>query len=228
MTERVAVITGGAGELARAIASALESDGFRVRAPDRATLDVTVPEQVRDYFAAIEHLDLLINNAGRARGRALRHRCRKTDWDAVVSTNLRGAFLCSQAAGLKMMRQRSGHIINIGSFSARFGTCGQSNYAAAKAGLIGLTQSMARELGKRSVRVNCVLPGFLETKFTADMSDEMKQRALQNARTGEVQHRRGRGPLHRVSGHDAAGLRAGFSARFAHRPGRENRIEIRG
>ncbi len=77
-----------------------------------------------------------------------------------------------------------GAIINLGSFSARFGTIGQPNYAAAKAGLIGLTQSMARELGKRNVRVNCVLPGFLETKFTADVSEEAKQRILHTHELG--------------------------------------------
>ncbi len=184
MAERVAVITGGAGELAQETARALEQEGFRVLAPDRAALDVTAPAQVRDYFAALECLDLLINNAG-ARADALCASMAETDWDSVIATNLRGAFLCSQAAGLKMMRQRSGHIVNIGSFAARFGTVGQSNYAAAKAGLFGLTQSMARELGKRGVRVNCVLPGFLETKFTADMPAKMKARSLQMHELGK-------------------------------------------
>lgn len=177
MSERVAIVTGGNGDLAQAIVRALESGGVRVHAPGRNLLDVNSPESVQRFFAGIERVDLLINNAG-LRADVVSAKMSKTDWDAVLSTNLRGAFLCAQAAGLKMMRQRTGHIVNIGSFSAGFGTFGQSNYAAAKAGLIGLTQSMARELGKRNVRVNCVLPGFLETKFTADMPDEAKQRAL--------------------------------------------------
>ncbi|MEP6820819.1 MAG: SDR family NAD(P)-dependent oxidoreductase [Chthoniobacterales bacterium] len=178
MSERVAIVTGGNGDLARAIVPALEREGVRVHAPGRELLDVNSPESVLEFFAGIEQIDLLINSAG-LRADVVSAKMSAADWDAVLSTNLRGAFLCAQAAGLKMMRQRSGHIVNIGSFSARFGTFGQSNYAAAKAGLVGLTQSMARELGKRNVRVNCVLPGFLETKFTADMPDEAKLLALQ-------------------------------------------------
>lgn len=178
MSERVAIITGGKGELARAIGQALGNDGVRVQLPGRDLLDVNSPESVQRFFAGIEQIDLLVNNAG-LRADVVSARMAESQWNDVLSTNLRGAFLCAQAAGLKMMRQRSGHIVNIGSFSARFGTSGQSNYAAAKAGLIGLTQSMARELGKRNVRVNCVLPGFLETAFTADLSAEAKERALQ-------------------------------------------------
>ncbi|MGI8436877.1 MAG: SDR family NAD(P)-dependent oxidoreductase [Chthoniobacterales bacterium] len=178
MSESVAVITGGEGELARAIAEELRAGPMQVLAPGRDALDVASPESVKKFFDALERVDLLINNAG-CRADVLCAKMTEAEWDEVVSTNLRGAFLCSQAAGLKMMRRRSGHIINIGSFSARFGNFGQSNYAAAKAGLIGLTQSIARELGKRNVRVNCVLPGFLETKFTADMPDDAKLRAQQ-------------------------------------------------
>ncbi len=178
MSERVAIITGGKGDLAQAIARELKAAGARAETPGREALDVAAVGSVQAYFAKFERVDLLINNAG-FRADAVCARMSEEEWATVVSTNLRGAFLCAQAAGLKMMRQRRGHIVNIGSFSARFGTSGQSNYAAAKAGLIGLTQSMARELGKRNVRVNCVLPGFLETKFTADMPDEAKQRALQ-------------------------------------------------
>ncbi len=184
MSERVAIVTGGEGELARAITQALESSGLHVQAPGRDLLDVDSPESVQNFFGGISQIDLLVNNAG-LRADAVSAKMSESDWDAVLSTNLRGAFLCAQAAGLKMMRQRSGHIVNIGSFSARFGPCGQSNYAAAKAGLIGLTQSMARELGKRNVRVNCVLPGFLETKFTAEMADEVKESARQMHELGQ-------------------------------------------
>jgi 3-oxoacyl-[acyl-carrier protein] reductase len=99
-------------------------------------------------------------------------------WDRVVDVNLRGAFLCSQAAALMMAKQRAGHVINIGSFSARFGTFGQANYSAAKAALIGLTQSLAKELGRRNVRANCVLPGYLDTKFVAHVPAEARERIL--------------------------------------------------
>ncbi|MDQ3119812.1 MAG: SDR family oxidoreductase [Verrucomicrobiota bacterium] len=175
MSERVAVITGGGGDLADEMAPALRALGIEVHAPGRDLLDVTSSESARAFFAELERIDLLINNAGTRRD-VLCAKMTEEDWDAVQNVNLRGAFLCSQAASLKMIKQRSGHIINIGSFSARFGNFGQTNYAAAKAGLIGLTQSLARELGKRNVRVNCVLPGFLETKFTSNVPADAKER----------------------------------------------------
>ena len=178
MGEAVAIITGGEGDLARALAQTLADAGLRVNAPSHALLDVADPASIEKYFDAFERIDLLINNAA-IREDAFTSRMSESQWNAVLRTNLRGAFLCAQAAARKMMMQRSGHIVNIGSFSARWGNAGQANYAAAKAGLIGLTQSMARELGKRNVRVNCVLPGFLETKFTAAMKPEFKQRALE-------------------------------------------------
>ena len=178
MSERVAAITGGAGDLARIIAEKLDAEGVRVHAPGRAELDVTSEESVQEFFARLGRIDLLINNAG-SLADVVCAKMSEAEWDAVLATNLRGAFLCSQAAALKMMHQRCGHIINIGSFAPRAGTFGQTNYAAAKAGLIGLTESMARELGKRNVRVNCVSPGFLETKFTASMPAEAVERTRQ-------------------------------------------------
>ncbi len=183
MNGRVAVITGGEGDLAGCIVSALHETGTEVHAPGRAALDVTSPESVQAFFAGIDQIDLLINNAG-TREDAVCAKMSEEQWDRVIASNLRGAFLCSQAVAMKMVKQRAGHIINLGSFSARFGTFGQPNYAAAKGGLIGLTQSMARELGKRNVRVNCVLPGFLETKFTGDVSEEAKQRILHTHELG--------------------------------------------
>ncbi|CAN5515965.1 3-oxoacyl-[acyl-carrier-protein] reductase [soil metagenome] len=171
MEQRVAVITGGAGELAQRVAEKLKASGRQVHTPGRESLDVTNEESVLAFFEQLERVDLLINNAG-MRQDALSARLSESAWDDVMAVNLRGAFFCARVAGIKMMRQRSGHIINIGSFAPRAGTLGQTNYAAAKAGLIGLTQSLARELGKRNVRVNCVSPGFLETKFVAEMSPE--------------------------------------------------------
>jgi 3-oxoacyl-[acyl-carrier protein] reductase len=97
------------------------------------------------------------------------------DFDTVLKVNLKGAFQISQAALQSMARRRSGHIIFIGSNSARWGNAGQANYAAAKAGIIGLTHSLAKEYGGRNIRVNCVLPGLLETKMTAHLSEEIKQ-----------------------------------------------------
>ncbi len=175
MSERLAIITGGEGDLAGALATILRAEGMEVRAPGRGELDVTDVGSVHSYFAGIHRLDLLINNAG-TREDAICAQMTEVQWDAVMASNLRGAFLCAQAASRIMVARRRGHIVNIGSFSARAGTVGQANYAAAKAGLIGLTQSLARELGRRQVRVNCVLPGFLETKFTADVSPAVKER----------------------------------------------------
>lgn len=184
MSERVAVITGGHGDLARGIGAALGNNGFQVHFPEKRILDVTEPESIRAFFSRLERVDLLINNAG-AREDSTIAKMTEAAWDRVVTINLRGAFLCSQAVSMKMIAQRSGHIINIGSFSARFGNFGQTNYAAAKAGLIGLTQSLAREMGKRGVRVNCVLPGFLETKFTASVPAEIKKQISQTHELGK-------------------------------------------
>ena len=105
-------------------------------------------------------------------------RMEEADWDAVVDTNLKGAFLCTRAAARRMMIERDGSIIQIGSYSALNPPIGQSAYAASKAGLIGLTKSLAKELGPRNIRVNCVLPGFLETRLTTDLSEEARSAAL--------------------------------------------------
>ena len=120
---------------------------------------------------------MLINNAG-ITGDKLFARLEEADWDAVLDTNLKGAFLCTRAAARRMMTQRDGSIIQIGSYSALNPPIGQSAYAASKAGLIGLTKSLAKELGPRNIRVNCVLPGFLETRLTTDLSEEARSAAL--------------------------------------------------
>jgi len=171
------VITGGQGDLAVAMVDALRREGYGVVAPGRDELDVTSASSVKDYFSPISSLDLLINNAGLTRD-IVHTNLTEADWDLVVDTNLKGSFLCSQAALKIFCRQNAGHIINIGSFSGKCPPIGQTNYAAAKAGLIGLTQSLAKEYGKRNIRVNAILPGFLETKMTAGLSDQARQRVL--------------------------------------------------
>ena len=171
------LITGGRGDLAQAISTRFERAGWSVFAPGREELDVTSKDSVDAYFAGLDQsLALLVNNAGTTRD-SLLGRMSAEDWDTVIKTNLKGAFLCSQAASRTMVRQRAGQIVNIGSFSAIRAPAGQANYAAAKAGLIGLTKSLAKELGKRQIRVNCVLPGFLETKMTRDLSSEVIENA---------------------------------------------------
>lgn len=176
-TRRIAVITGGEGELAGALASELESLEYHVLRPGRETLDVRSPEQISDYFVGLPRLDLLINNAG-CRHDGLIAKMEENEWENVISTNLDGAFRCSRAAFSRMSEAGGGHILNIGSHSAITGPAGQANYSASKAGLIGLTQSLAKEFGPHNIRVNCVLPGWLETKFSADVSLAAREAAL--------------------------------------------------
>lgn len=171
MSSPVSLVTGGEGDLAQGISAELRTLGYEVLQPSRRDLDVRSAESVDAYFEGLDRLDLLVNNAGVTRD-SLFARLSEENWDEVIDTNLKGAFLCTSAALGLMMRQRNGHIIQIGSFSAISPPLGQANYAAAKAGLIGLTKSIAKEWGKRNIRCNCVLPGFLETKMTAGLSEE--------------------------------------------------------
>lgn len=171
------VITGGRGDLAQAVAVEFDKAAYRVECPGREELDVSCAKTVAEYFASRETLAVLVNNAG-ITADSVFARLSSDRWDAVVDTNLKGVHLCSQAAARCMMRQQDGHIINIGSYSALHPTVGQCAYAASKAGLIGLTKSYAREFGTRNIRVNCVLPGFLETRMTASLSGATRAAAL--------------------------------------------------
>jgi 3-oxoacyl-[acyl-carrier protein] reductase len=167
------LITGGAGDLARAISTELQSAGFTVHVPPRAELDVTDTSSITAAFAKLQRLDLLVCNAAVTADRMLGNMS-EAEFDLVLRTNLTGAFRCARAALKLMSRQRVGHIVFIGSFSALSGPAGQANYAAAKAGLIALTQSLAREYGARNLRVNCILPGFMETKMTSALNDDLR------------------------------------------------------
>lgn len=166
------LISGGEGGLARALQKELPRDS--VLAPGRKAMDVRDEAQIESYFSNLKQLDVLIANAGLTRDGAVTGLSAE-DFDQVVGTNLRGTFLCARAALKLMIKQRSGHIILIGSRAARYGTRGQSAYAAAKAGLVGLAQSLAREYGPRNIRCNVVLPGFLETPMTASLSAERRE-----------------------------------------------------
>jgi NAD(P)-dependent dehydrogenase (short-subunit alcohol dehydrogenase family) len=161
------LISGGEGTLARALQKEFPRD--HVHAPGRKELDVREEARVETYFSRLERLDVLIVQAGVTRDGAVTGLA-PDDFNEVVNVNLRGAFLCARAALKFMVRQRSGHIVLIGSRAARHGTRGQSAYAAAKAGLVGLAQSLAKEYGARNIRCNVVLPGFLETRMTAGLS----------------------------------------------------------
>ena len=185
---QVILITGAAGGLGQALVEAFAAADWQVVAGWHQTplsgqpanvfptpLDVTAADSVSAAFAEtlarFGRLDALINNAGIARD-ALVAQMSDDDWHRVLDVNLKGAFLCAQAALRPMLKQRDGHILNISSFGGRVGRAGQANYAASKAGLIGLTQALAKEVGSRNVRVNAVLPGFLPTRLVGDLTEE--------------------------------------------------------
>ncbi|MEZ4500363.1 MAG: 3-oxoacyl-[acyl-carrier-protein] reductase [Thermomicrobiales bacterium] len=211
MTEgsKVAIITGGTRGIGLAIARRLASDGYDLVLSyrgDAAVADAAAHElastgrnirvlasDVSDADSAgalIEHtitefgrIDALINNAGITRD-TLIMRMSEDDWDSVLTTNLKGAFLCSKAAIRPMLRQRSGRIVNITSVVGLVGNAGQANYAAAKAGLVGLTKSTAKEVGSRGITVNAIAPGFIETRLTDVLSDELKDTLLKTVPLG--------------------------------------------
>ena len=167
---RVAIVgrdVSRAREVAYAISS--EARGFACDIADTASLTSLV-ENVESEFGAV---DILVNNAGITRDNLLM-RIKDDDWDAVLDSNLRGAFVAIRAASRGMMKRRWGRIINIASVVGLVGNKGQANYAASKAGLIGMTKSVAKELASRNVLANVVAPGYVETDMTAAMTDEAK------------------------------------------------------
>jgi len=197
---RVGIITGAGRGIGHAIAVRLASEGARVACVSRTeanakkttdeinslranaakyyAVDVADHAAVQKIGAQILQdfgkIDILINNAGMTRD-ALAMRMSLEDWDSVINTNLRGAFSFTQAILRAMIKQRSGRIINISSVSGIMGNAGQTNYAASKAGLIGFTKSLARELASRNITVNAIAPGFITTDMTAGLSDEVKK-----------------------------------------------------
>jgi 3-oxoacyl-[acyl-carrier protein] reductase len=183
----VALITGGSGHLAAAIRTELESQGWIVYSPSRQEMDVTDQTQVQRVIGALGQLDLLIHNAGITRD-SLLLKMSEAEFSDVLNVHLKGAFLCSQAALKIMVKKRQGHLIQIGSYSALCGPAGQANYAAAKAGLIALSQSLAAEYGPRGIRANVILPGFLDTKMTRHLlEDEIQhQRILSSHSLGKL------------------------------------------
>jgi len=194
MTNRTAFVTGASRGIGRACAKALAETGARVilAARDAAKLeevayeipgamciaiDLASPESIKEAFAKAGTVDILVNNAGITKD-GLAMRMKKDDWDAVLATNLTGAFLAIQQVLPGMVKQRWGRIINIASIVGETGNPGQSNYVASKAGLIGLTKSLAQEIASRTVTVNAVAPGFIETDMTAALSEDMKNNLL--------------------------------------------------
>ena len=194
----VVIVTGAGGGLGSALVAEFAAKDWRVvagfhSAPPpgenerilNAACDVTslgaITAAVDGAVSLWGRIDVLVNNAGLADDQPS-WQMDEIAWQRVLDVNLKGAFLCSQAVCRRMIRQRDGHVINISSFSGRAGQRGQGNYAAAKAGLFGLTASLAQEVGSRNVRVNAVLPGVLPTRMTAKLSEaELQQFAEANA-----------------------------------------------
>ncbi|HWN24270.1 MAG TPA: 3-oxoacyl-[acyl-carrier-protein] reductase [Candidatus Sulfotelmatobacter sp.] len=196
---QVAVVTGAGRGIGRAIALRLAAEGGRVACVSRTErnankiadeINATRPDVARAYAVDVaDHgavqrsgtkiledfgkIDILVNNAGVTRD-GLSMRMSIEDWDTVINTNLKGAFSFVQAVQRAMIKQRNGRIINISSVIGLIGNAGQTNYAASKAGLIGFTKSLARELASRNITVNAIAPGFITTDMTAGLSDDIK------------------------------------------------------
>jgi 3-oxoacyl-[acyl-carrier protein] reductase len=204
MSRRTALVTGASRGIGKACAQALAAGGHRVILAARSTqtmeetaagmrqngmetfvieLDLASHESIAAAFskAAKEfgRIDVLVNNAGITKD-GLAVRMKPADWEAVLRTNLTGAFYATQQVLPGMMRERWGRIVNISSVVGEMGNPGQANYVASKAGLIGLTKSLAQEVGSRSITVNAVAPGFIGTDMTLDLSDELKQKMIAN------------------------------------------------
>lgn len=207
---RVALVTGASQGIGRACALRLAKTGASValvarnqeklqkvvseitNAGGKAAIfvaDVGEEEQVKSAFkdaiAQLGKIDILVNNAGITRDQLVM-RMKRSDWDAVINTNLTSAYLCIQAAISSMLKQRWGRIINVTSIFGQIGQAGQANYASSKAGLIGLTMAMAREVASRNITCNAVAPGFIETAMTSVLSDDFKQNALKMIPLGRV------------------------------------------
>lgn len=165
-------------EEANAVVAAIEAKGGQAIAVQG---DVSIPADaqslVEQTVKTYGRIDILVNNAGITKD-TLMMRMSESDWDSVLDTNLKGAYLCAKAALRPMLKTKGGRIINISSISGQAGSGGQTNYSAAKAGLIGFTKALAREVGSRSITVNAVAPGFIETDMTNVLADEVKQKAL--------------------------------------------------
>ena len=206
----VALVTGASQGIGKACALKLASAGAAVAAAARNQeklnelvneitaaggkaaafpLDVGNEEQikctVKAAIAQFGKIDILVNNAGITRDQLVM-RMKRADWDAVLQTNLTSAYLATQQVISSMLKQRWGRIINITSVFGQMGQAGQANYAASKAGLIGLTMAIAREVGSRNITCNAVAPGFIETAMTATLSEDFKQTAVKQIPLGRV------------------------------------------
>ena len=208
---KCALVTGASRGIGRAVALKLASEGAKVAlnfagneaaansvrqeveaAGGQAILvkadvsdEAAVQQMVQTTADAFGRIDILVNNAGITRD-GLLARMKEEDWDAVLSTNLKGVFLTTKAVAKLMMKQRAGRIVNMASVVGVTGNAGQANYSAAKAGVIGFTKTIARELASRGITANAVAPGFIDTDMTAALSDKAKEAALAGIPLGRM------------------------------------------
>jgi 3-oxoacyl-[acyl-carrier protein] reductase len=207
---RVALVTGASQGIGRACAIKLATAGATVAVAARNqekldevvkqiadsggkaaafVVDVGDEDQIKSAFKAalaqFGKIDILVNNAGITRDQLVM-RMKRADWDSVLNTNLTSAYSCIQQVIGSMLKQRWGRIINITSIFGQMGQAGQANYASSKAGLIGLTMAIAREVGSRNITCNAVAPGFIETAMTSGFSEEFRQNALKNIPLGRI------------------------------------------
>ena len=203
LKDKVALVTGGAQGIGRVIGDNLAKSGAHVVLGDinlenaeksakailanggsasATLLNVADPKNVKEVFDSIvkefKPLDILVNNAGITKD-GLFVRMKEDDWDRVLAVNLKGSFLCGQQAAKQMMKQRRGAIVNIASIVGVMGNAGQANYSASKAGLIGLTKTMARELAPRNITVNAVAPGFIDTEMTRVLDEKIRDKLIE-------------------------------------------------
>jgi 3-oxoacyl-[acyl-carrier protein] reductase len=174
LANQIAVVTGAGRGIGRAIALKFASEGADVACVSRTAEN---SEKVANEVRALGRVDILVNNAGITRD-GLMMRISEADWDAVLDTNLKGTFLFTKAFSRSFIKQRSGRIINVASISGLMGNAGQSNYAASKAGVLGFTKSVARELASRGITVNALAPGFIETDMTAVLNEQIRAQLL--------------------------------------------------
>lgn len=208
---KIALVTGGSRGIGRAVAIELAKEGAAVAinyAGNKAAAEEvqsiitqmggkamiiqadvsdekSAMQMVEEVIAQLGGIDILVNNAGITRD-GLFIRMKEEDWNAVINTNLTGIFNCTKVAAKYMMKKRSGRIINMSSVSGIMGNAGQTNYAAAKAGVIGFTKSLAREMASRGITVNAVAPGFIATDMTAAMPEKAQEHVLTSIPLGKM------------------------------------------